>query len=85
MFDWYNLFNKQDFLDTNLISRTLDVFLEGVGQKQILITRGNELGVVYDDVFLIVGFNSKNPFEFEDRAIYTDANDDVWIGLAVDE
>ncbi len=81
MLNWYKLFNMTEWLATELVSRNLSVYLDGVGQKEILITQGNETGVMIDDVFLIVNFNDNNPFQFGDRAVYQDENDDVWVGL----
>ena len=85
IYDWYLIFNRADFLNLGLPSRTYTQVLEGVGQKDILATSGELCGMLYEGVFLPVGLNSKNPFEFEDHAVYVDENEDVWLGILVPE
>lgn len=85
MYNWYRLFNKQDFEATGLVSRTLTVELEDIGLKDILITRGNLTGITYEGVFLPVGLNEVNPFYFEGFAVYQRDNADIYLGVFVDE
>lgn len=84
-FNWYLLFNLTEFLATDLVSRVLTVSLEEVGEKSILITRGNLVSLVYEDVFLPIEFQSDNPLirEGDDAsyAVYKDVNQDVWLGI----
>lgn len=84
MYNWYNLFNLDEWLETELVSRTLSVFLDKNDQKEILVTQGNQTGITIDDVFLPLKFNEKNPYVIGDYAIFQDVNNDVWVGLAVD-
>lgn len=84
-YDWFNVFNKTEFEALDLVSKTYEVIFEGVGKKEILVTKGNYLSVLIDEIFLSVNLNDKNPFEFEDYAVYLDEDNDVWIGIAVDE
>jgi hypothetical protein len=85
MYDWYNLFNLTEFLALNLVSRTLQVVLSGIGQKDILITRGNEVSIVFEDVILPVQFSEENPFTRVGDAgtygVYIDEAQDVWLGI----
>lgn len=83
MFDWYKVINRAEFIATGLVSRELEVVLEGVGSKTILVAIGNAFSITVDDVFLAIGVTTENPFVFSDRAIYIDANDDVWYGIKV--
>lgn len=80
-FNWFELFNKAEFLATGLTSRTLTVILEGIGEKEILITKGNELSISYDGVFLPINFKEENPFVFEERAVFEDADGVIWLGV----
>lgn len=84
MYDWYNLFSLTEFEAADLVSRSITVVLEGVGEKEILITKGNTTGITYEGVFLPVNFLGKNPFEFEEYAVYLDADNNVWLGLEVE-
>lgn len=83
--DWYKVFNKQEFLDLDLVSKNYTIILEGIGQKDILATKGVAVGLTYDGIFLSLELNDKNPFEFESHAVYIDENDDVYLGVNPNE
>ncbi len=87
-FNWFQLFNMTEFLALELVSKTYQVILEGIGQKDILVTRGNEVSIIYEDVLLAVEFQSDNPFtrEGDDATygVYLDADDNVWLGIEVE-
>lgn len=86
IYDWYKIFNKTEFEDTGLVSRTLTLYLDGVGDKEVLVTKANELGVVYEDVFLRVNFNNENPYTISPYAVFLDTeNQDVYLGIEVPE
>ena len=84
-FNWYKLFNLDEFLALGLVSKVYQVVLEGVGQRDILVTYGNEISVVFEDVFMPVQFEGANPFtrEGDDAtyAVYKDSNGDVHLGI----
>lgn len=80
-FNAYKLFNLAEFEATGLVSRTLDLFLDGIGQKQILITKGNAVSILYEGIFLSLGLGGLNPFVFEGHAVFVDPNGDVWLGI----
>lgn len=82
---WFKIFNKTDFEATGLISRKYTYILEGIGQKDILVTKGIALGLTYEGVFLSLNLLEQNPFEFEGHAIYIDANNDVFLGIEVED
>lgn len=84
-FDWFELFNLTEFNNLGLVSRELEVELEGIGPKTIRITKGNYTSIMYDDVFLPINMNDANPFVFEGYAVYVDDNDDVFLGIEIDE
>lgn len=87
-FTWYNIFNYQEFLDTGLVSRTVTTVLENIGEKDILITKGNEVSIVYEDVLLPINFRGDNPFILEGTdahyAVYLDSLGFVWLGIEVE-
>lgn len=84
-YTWFPIFNLEEFLALGLVSKTYTLTLEGIGQKDILVTHGELVGITYDGHFLTLSLNDKNPFEFEDHAVYVDEDDQVWLGIAVDE
>lgn len=85
IFDWYKIINYTEFVEAGLPSQELEVFLQDVGVKTILVTKGNMLGILYDGVYLGLNLNDKNPFSFEGYGIYIDDNEDVWLGIEVEE
>jgi hypothetical protein len=80
-YDWYKIINKTEFEADDLPSREVQVVLEGVGLKTILVTKGLLVSLVYDGAMLSPGLNDENPFAFGGYAAYIDANEDVWLGI----
>lgn len=82
-YTWFLIFNLAEFIATDLGSKTYTLNLDGVGEKDILVTSGNLVSITYEGIVLSINLNTKNPFEFEDHAVYVDDNDDVYLGIAV--
>jgi hypothetical protein len=80
-FNWYRLINRQEFIDSELVSVLATVTLIDFGQKEVLVTKGEAVGITIDDVFLPVEMNDKNPYRIGERAVFVDANDDIWLGV----
>lgn len=81
MFTWYCLFNNDEFLATGYISFMSSFLINGFQEKTFLICRGVTTSVLYEDHYLVVGLNGRNPFRFNDHAIFLDDNNDVWLGI----
>jgi hypothetical protein len=81
---WFNIFNLDDFLALGLVSQTLTLELEAIGEVDVLVVQGNYTSIVYDDVQLTIQMNGRNPFVFDGYGVYLDENNDVWLGI-VDE
>ncbi len=82
-YNWYYIFNSISFTSLDLVSKTYTLLLNNIGQVDVLVTQGSYLGITYDDIFLPLNMSAKNPFEFEDHAIYVDENQNVWLGIKV--
>jgi hypothetical protein len=80
-FTWYRIINKVEFEAEDLTSREVQVVLEGIGQKTILVTKGILVSLIYDGVMLSPGLGDENPFYFGDYAAYLDGEDDVYLGI----
>lgn len=80
-YDWYYLLNLADFIETGLISREIVLNFPVLGLETILITSGELVSVVFDDVILPIGLNNKNPFYFDSHAVYYDSAGAVWLGI----
>lgn len=83
MYNWYNIANLTAFLALDIVSQELTLELEGLGQKEILITKGNAVNVLYEGVFLTCQFNDSNPFVFDGMACFIDVDQNLWLGFAV--
>lgn len=80
---WFNIYNKVIFEATGLTSKNLEYDFEDYEVKTVMITSGNTIGVVIDDVFLSIGLNENSPFEFDGYACYLDDNNDIWVGILI--
>jgi hypothetical protein len=85
VFHWYKIFDLAEFIATGLVSRKITAFFEAIGQKDILVTVGNEVGILYEGTFLVLNFNGQNPYTREGLAVYVDDDDMVWLGIEVEE
>ena len=81
IYNWYNLINYDDFVAMDLPSHAVEVYLEDIGLKTILITKGSYVSILYEGIFLSYNLNAENPFAFEGHAIYKDTNNDLWLGI----
>jgi hypothetical protein len=82
-FDWYKVINRAEFLATGLVSREVQLVLEGIGLRTVLVTVGRNFSLVYDGVMLSLGVTESNPFSSDGYAIYVDSSEDVWLGIEV--
>ncbi len=83
-YTWYFIVNKTEFLSLDLVSRSYDLFFDGITPATVLVTNGIALGILFDDVFLSLELNDSNPFEFDSHAIYIDESQNVWLGVLVE-
>lgn len=83
-FDWYKIINKTEFEALDLVSKEVEVILDGIGLSTILVTKGNLISLVYDGVMVSIGVTEDNPFVFDGYAVYLDENNDIWLGVVVE-
>lgn len=83
IFRWFKIFNTEEFDALGLVSKTYTWNLEGVGERNILVTKGENYGITYEGVFLSLLLNGENPNIFDGHAIYVDADDNVYLGIEV--
>jgi hypothetical protein len=84
-YNWFKIFNLTDFEALGLVSIEYILDLDGVGEKTILATKGNGVSITYEGIMLMLNLGEKNPFEFEDHAVYVDESNDVFLGLPLEE
>lgn len=85
MFTWYKIFNRIEFEALGLVSRNYIFELGELGEKEILVTKGNGVCITYEGVMLMLNLNDKNPFVFDGHAIKEAENNDVYLGIEVED
>lgn len=84
-YKWFKIFNLAVFEALGLVSKEYILNLSGIGQKSILVFKGNEVSIQYEGVTLPIQLNGKNPFEFDSHAVYLDTDtDDVYLGILIE-
>lgn len=81
---WYRIFNLTEFEALELVSKTYTLDLQNLGEKSFLVTKGNLVSITFDGIILSLDLNDKNPFEFDENAIYVDESDDVYWGMPIE-
>jgi len=82
---WFKVINETEFLALDLPSKMVTLEMAGVGIKDILVTRGNRTSLLYEGIFLSLGLNDRNPFVFDNVCAYKDTDNDIWIGVLVED
>lgn len=82
LYAWYTIFNLDDFAADDLVSREFNLLFDELGIKTVLVTRGCTFGILFEGVFLSIGLNDKNPFEFDGYAVFYDEDGNVRLGIA---
>ena len=75
----YFIFNQAEFELLALGSKTYTVNLPDLGEKDILVTKGNLLSITFEGVLLPAGLNDKNQFTKDGYGISLDDNGDVYL------
>lgn len=81
MFNWFKITNLDDLVAAGIPSREFEMILGQYGLKTIVVFVGETFDVLVDDVFLMGGLNSKNPYELENRAVFIDDDQNLWVGF----
>jgi hypothetical protein len=85
MFDWYKIFNLDEFNALGLVSKTYQYYFDDLGLQSILVTKGNLVSMTYDGELLPIEFMDMNPFQSGSYAVFIDTDDNVWLGIEVEE
>lgn len=80
MWTWFKIFSLTEFLAEEIVSRSMTVSLEGVGEKEILITQGNCIGITCDETYLSPDING-NAYTRDGLGIFKDSENYIWLGI----
>jgi hypothetical protein len=83
-YTWFKIVNVDEFEALELPSFNYRLFLDGKGLFEVLVTKGNELGVKVNEVFLMPELNNTEKFfAIDGMASYVDSNNDLFVGFEV--
>ena len=86
IYNWYKIFNIDEFLATNLGSKIYNVSLQGVGDAVFTVFLGNVVSVMYLDEFMPLDMYTPPLYEKDQYALYRDdENGDIYFGFLVIE
>lgn len=81
MYDWYKIFNLNEFTALNLVSKSYTQELEDLGEKTVLVVKAINTSIIYEGVQLTINLNDENPFAFDGYAVYKDTDNNVYLGI----
>ncbi len=79
--NWFNIINYDDFTAEDLVSKKLEFDMGSLGVREILVTKGETVGILFDGVFISTFLNNTNPSAFSNLLVFVDDNDDIWLGV----
>lgn len=78
---WWKVFNLDEFNAPDVPDRYLNVNLEGLGQTDIVIARGFNICICFLNYWLIPGLNNRNAFTADNKVgAYIDDDNNLWVG-----
>lgn len=84
-YNWWKIFNTDEFDALGIPSRNYTLDAEDLGIKEFLVCKGIGYSILYEENYICLEMNDNNPNEFEGYAIYRDSNNDVFFGILIDE
>jgi hypothetical protein len=85
MWQWYKIYNLDNFDKLGVTDYTFDIELEGRGWTTFRICKGTLYGVVVDGIYLAPSLNGKNEFNKGNRSAYIDDKRNLWVGYNATE
>ncbi|MDR2426821.1 MAG: hypothetical protein LBD46_06575 [Endomicrobium sp.] len=82
MWQWYRIFNLNDFDALSVPDYTFSIELEGKGFQTFRIIKGLLYSVIVDGIFLTPFLNGRNGFEKDNKSAYIDEDNNLWVGYA---
>lgn len=85
IYNWFKIFNMNEFLALGIVSRAYALRLQGIGDSIFIAYQGNYVSVQYLDEFLPVNLYVPAQYEKGNYSIYRDdATGDVYFGFLVE-
>lgn len=82
--NWYNVGNKNEFLNKGIPQESKTLNLEDLGQVEVVFVNGFNFSVIFNGEMLTPNMNGRNPFYKSETSCYVDPQtNEVWVGYAV--
>lgn len=82
---WYNVGNKEEFLNKDIPQEVKTIDLEDLGEKEVVFINGINFSVIFNGRMMTPDLNGRNPFDAVDNTCYVDnLTGEVWVGYAVE-
>ena len=82
-YNFYEIFKESEFSALGVISKTYTLELEGIGLKDVLVTKGNLLGITYEGVYVPLGVGTATNFYQRDGFAILREGDAISLGVEV--
>lgn len=78
---WWKIINLNDIKNPDVPDRYLTVVLDGLGQTDIVISRGFNICVLFLNYWIVPGLNERNVFTVDNKVgAYIDKDNNLWVG-----
>lgn len=81
--NWYNVGNKNEFLNKGIPQETQTLDLEDLGEVDVVFLAGFNFSVIFNGEMLTPNLNGRNPFYKTETSCYVDKEGAVWVGYEV--
>jgi len=86
IYNWYLIFNLNEFLSTNLGSKEYNLNLFSIGESTFTVYIGNVVSVMYLDQFMPINMYDEPKYEKLNYATYHDeVTGNVYFGFLVED
>lgn len=82
MWQWYKIFNLNDFDKLSVPDYSFEIELEDKGVQSFRICKGFLYSVIVDRIYLTPFLNDINGFNKNERSAYIDEERNLWVGYA---
>lgn len=82
MWQWYKIFNLNDFDKLSVPDYAFEIELEDKGVQSFRICKGFLYSVIVDGIYLTPFLNDMNGFNKNERSAYIDEERNLWVGYA---
>lgn len=82
MWQWYKVFNLNNFDKLSVPDYVFEIELEDKGVQSFRICKGFLYSVIVDRIYLTPFLNDINGFNKNERSAYIDEERNLWVGYA---